>query len=566
MVKVLFSWVIVLAAGTHLWAAAWTVEQQVSVKKGWSAFWLGVEDSKTANEVFAGTSIESVACFSPIAFSLAATYATSPLIESFPVQPYLVWTADESTSTLDKLPSDSIYLVRSSAACELTFSGRPVTRRMQWFDESRGMNFFGVSTTNVNGVTPGTYLTHFPNFKTNGNIYTIGGEGDLPTLSAVLIGVTKVKYGDVLVVKDAPISDWCGTFSVHPASGVDFGEAGERVSVRVKNTADVKQTITMALNADAPEDLCLRFQEKLLDPWEEITAEKPASKELEKGETWNFSLALDRTKLSKPGERASNDIKAYLTFTSGLLSAHMDHLSISLVRTEPDTRTWPAGLWHISGELNTVSSILSQWTEGSRVVSTTHGVKAPAMPISFILKSDGTNCELLQHVTRGVVGEEIFFYGPEAELPSTLTQIVRTSCILLPVDKPVVSLTPASQSAAEAEAFTASWTVEPDSPSNPFRHPYHPDHDGKSADFKTTAPDGDDFNNYTQPVKPELWSIANTLTLQLDEQSEDWLTADLRSGKVSWVLKNLRAEGDILATGTFTATPITQGLENFLND
>ena len=41
-------------------------------------------------------------------------------------------------------------------------------------------------------------------------------------------------------------------------------------------------------------------------------------------------------------------------------------------------------------------------------------------------------------------------------------------------------------------------------------------HDGKNADFDGPAPDGDDFNNYVATVKPELFSIANSLTLAWD--------------------------------------------------
>ena len=99
----------------------------------------------------------------------------------------------------------------------------------------------------------------------------------------------------------------------------------------------------------------------------------------------------------------------------------------------------------------------------------------------------------------------------------------------------------------------------PNARDNPFRHAWHPDHDGKTADYKGTAPSGDVFENYAQPVKPELWSISNRLEVSWHELGNPGLPVhfpynadETTSGVVTWEVWGLVAKGPIKSVGTFT--------------
>lgn len=557
MVKVLFSWLIALTACAHLRATGWAVEQSVTVKAGWSAFWLGVDvgAEKGPEDFFSGLPVTSVACFRPDSIARADMYATTPASETLPVQPYSVWHPDEPTSTLTMLPADAIYIVKATEACSVRFTGKPVLRRMQWFDSSRGVNLFGVSTSHTGGLAPENYLKGFPNY--NGSISFIGGAGDAPILVPALTGILRVAHGNVLAVANAPVSDWCGDFAVTSTPEIVFGSQSSQAEVHIANTSGVQQTLTIALRDHTGSAAAPAFS---LSYREGTTAEQEAfsgtiSRTLKANETWSFTLALDRTTLAGSGEL----LCAVLEVTTDAPSGHLERLPVSTLDVAADASDWPPGIWLVSGELDRVAHLYSYWEGETRKTVSVDGLKAPSMPVFFILKSDGSTCELLQHLTVGLLEGKQKLYGPTVVPPNTLQSPVRTSCVLLPVDVPTVPLT----ADGAGSSRTATWTLAPDSPSNPFRHPYHPDHDGKRADFTSPAPSGDELGNYAEPVKPEVWSVFNTLSFTRVLPPGEAVQSDTRSGTLQWTMGNLRAEGDIRVTGTFTATRVHPDLSDF---
>ena len=127
---------------------------------------------------------------------------------------------------------------------------------------------------------------------------------------------------------------------------------------------------------------------------------------------------------------------------------------------------------------------------------------------------------------------------------------------MMSVDTPVVAAAGGSAFGDEAD-FT--WTIAPTARDNPFRHAWHPDHDGKKADYQGEAPSGDDFANYASPIKPELWSISNRLFFSWHEQGNHLLPAhfeynanETTTGFVTWEVTGLIANKPIKSEGTFT--------------
>ena len=72
------------------------------------------------------------------------------------------------------------------------------------------------------------------------------------------------------------------------------------------------------------------------------------------------------------------------------------------------------------------------------------------------------------------------------------------------------------------------------------------------------TPSGDDFGNYANPVKPELWSVTNTLYLSWHKQNAPAEDIDFEhnpeettSGFATWTVGGLLSTGPIQSLGIF---------------
>ena len=150
-------------------------------------------------------------------------------------------------------------------------------------------------------------------------------------------------------------------------------------------------------------------------------------------------------------------------------------------------------------------------------------------------------------------------------MPAEIEAPKRFSTVMMSVDTPVVAAAGGSAFGDEAD-FT--WTIAPTARDNPFRHAWHPDHDGKKADYLGEAPSGDDFANYASPVKPELWSISNRLFFSWHEQgihsqpiNFEYNASETTSGVVTWEVGGLISKGPIKSVGTFTLRRVFKAAE-----
>ena len=141
-------------------------------------------------------------------------------------------------------------------------------------------------------------------------------------------------------------------------------------------------------------------------------------------------------------------------------------------------------------------------------------------------------------------------YAGEAEPPATASQALRISSAVLPTETPVVEASFADFS-SEVGIASFEFTVAADGATSLLRHPYHPQHDGLRWDFSTPAPSGDFIDNYKGEVKPETFSVKNTLMLSFDfgAGASRWDPQDAVSGACQWTFSGLRREGDLVASG-----------------
>ena len=131
----------------------------------------------------------------------------------------------------------------------------------------------------------------------------------------------------------------------------------------------------------------------------------------------------------------------------------------------------------------------------------------------------------------------------------------RLSTVMMSVANPVVD---ASAYTTFGDQLQFAWTVDAKARDNPFRHAWHPDHDGKTADYSDDVVSGDDLANYVNPVKPELWSVTNTLYLSWHKRNIATEDIDFEhnpnettAGFATWTVGGLLSSGPIYSMGIF---------------
>ena len=171
---------------------------------------------------------------------------------------------------------------------------------------------------------------------------------------------------------------------------------------------------------------------------------------------------------------------------------------------------FPVGLWSGFIQLETVSRL----DDTNQIPVKAGGTLK--MSVMMHVAPDG-KVKLLQRVAAGVDtnGTPRLFKELDS-VPATVENARRFSTIMMSIDNPVVEKT----SGTFGDSLAFDWTVGERASDNPFRHAWHPDHDGKKADYSGPAPSGDDLANYAGIVKPELWSITNRMEFSWRENND----------------------------------------------
>ena len=163
--------------------------------------------------------------------------------------------------------------------------------------------------------------------------------------------------------------------------------------------------------------------------------------------------------------------------------------------------------------------------------------------------------KLLQHVAAGVDtnGTPRLFRELES-VPASVENARRFSTIMMSIDNPVVEKT----SGMFGDSLAFDWTIAERAADNPFRHAWHPDHDGKKADYSGPTPSGDNLANYAGIVKPELWSITNRMEFSWHKNNDphadvdyEWTPSEKTTGFVTWTVSGLTAKHPIVSLGVF---------------
>ena len=505
-------------------AAAQCAAQGVTLKPGWNAVYVEVSPEADATAVFGPWPVDSVGVYDPASFLATRQFSADGGSDGLVSSPIFMWNREypEATS-VTRVPAGVVCLcfnTNLASGAEGTFStnlvGVPAAPRTTWHRSEGGevLNYFGFSVRPGAAVAPGAYLAGFGDLA-GGSLLRIGGKRreDPPSRLPVYSNDT-VADGEVLLVgATAPSDD----------DRLPFGPA-----LLVWRDADVART-----NA----------------AWHALEGFGAfASKRLAAGETWRVQFGLDRANVPA-GLVQGIPFGALLTALDDDGGSQMKAtvpLRAETSGADAARTAWPSGLWIADVALDTVDFASAENPAPAG------GVLKLRLPLH--VDAEG-RVRLLQRVVAAgeadAAGNLAYrLYAGEAEPPATASQALRISSAVLPTETPVVEAKFADFS-SEIGIATFEFEVAADGATSLLRHPYHPQHDGLRWDFSTPAPSGDFIDNYKGEVKPETFSVKNTLMLSFDfgAGASRWDPQDAVSGSCWWRFSGLRREGDLVASG-----------------
>ena len=546
-----------LLVGFALTVSARHVSQELAIQKGWNAIYLEATPDDPACDAFFANMPAVVAAAAYRSDADAATAQFNASGEEIVQKPivYLQWIRGEDVSTLKTLTGGRSYLVYATNDVSYTYYGIPTAPQMTWRKVSSSetnevLNLAGVSISGSASVSAEQYFGEGP-FGTQAvgrEIYTVTGtDVNGPKLEPLkkFGKPLPLNNGQAYALTATRAGDWPGVIGIVGKASVTFGDAGGYATVKIRNCGTAAHTFKFQLKVSAK-------TEETFPTTGSIARQLPRTDAL--GETkyedvdtstsWEVTLAADatseqvfrlnRSKLAS----ATEDYHAVLEIADMGTSGMVVHLPFSVFRESADVAAYPTGLW--------VGEIALSRVSGLNDETPTPVTAGGQLRMNVMMHVDEQKkVTLLQRVAAGIdTNGAARLFKDLANVPPEVTGAKRVSTMMMSVDTP--SVLSVDDFGGKARF---NWTVAPTARDNPFRHAWHPDHDGKTADYKAAAPDGDDFENYRNPVKPELWSISNHVEFVW---SDTVRTPDEAiAGTVTWEVTGLIANKPIRSEGTF---------------
>ena len=558
-----------LAAGT---ARASHVSQTLKLSAGWNAVYLEVtpDDGNAATtddalcaKVFSSAAVTTVMAYEGDAYESTRQYADdgSEILQK-PVS-YQTWVrGDAEASTLQDLAGGRCYLVYVDGAklggqSELSVgvTGIPQAPSATWRDTRQGdfMNLVGVSLWEDRQVAASAYFGEGP-YGADGALYQVsGGTGEVPNFKSVaFMGQPKVASGRAYGATAERSEDWGGVIGFVGPARVSFG-TGSQAPVQVKNAGTQPRTLRFwvgksVLAGEAyPPGLKRRLAptDLMADPeWTELAAGTTWEVELAPGESVTETFSVDRLAMAEGREYGAVLV---IDDLSGSWMRVRVPVTVAAADDAAAAAKFPAGLWCGTIQLEAVSRL-----DDPLPVQAGGTLK---MSVMMHVAPDGS-VKLLQRVAAGydTNGTPRLFRELESVPAEEVPNARRFSTVMMSIDEPVVE----KKEGAFGDSVAFEWTVAERASDNPFRHAWHPDHDGKTADYSGETPSGDDFGNYANPVKPELWSISNRMVFSWHENNDPSMPTmfertpgEKTAGFVEWTVGGLTAKEPIHSLGTF---------------
>ena len=544
-------------------ASASHVRETMTLSKGWNAIYLESTPDEAACDVFFnGSPVERVASYHSDAYSSTRQIADDGTVIAQKPLSYYVWVpGDPDASTMTALSGGRVYLIYSAgdwtkkgADGEDGFLGVPAAPQQTWratSGETGFMNLAGVSMDPGTTVPAKSYFGEGPFGTASGVAYQVGGsKAAEPTfLSLGITSPAKVTGGKAYALTAATDGDWPGVIGFSGPASVAF-DTGDFASVTLKNFGTTNRTFSVKIigSKASEEQFPLGLKrgvkdEKGDESWVDV----------EKDVSWQVSLAPDALATLKFAiERA--DLVAGTTYAAVMQidddggSQMRVRIPVTVADKDADEVAFPTGLWAGYVQMEAVSSLTNEMP--------TAAAGKLKMNILVHVDADG-KARLLQRVAAGVDSTgKLRLFGDLAAAKAECENPRRLSTVMMSVTTPSVDASEVGKVFGEQLQF--DWTVDAEARDNPFRHAWHPDHDGMTADYSGKVASGDDLSNYVNPVKPELWSVTNSLSLSwikpntpIDEFDFEHNPEETTSGYATWTVGGLLSGGPIKSLGVF---------------
>ena len=538
--------------------------QNIAVKPGWNAVYVEVAPTNLLSEVFAGWPTDSVGLYDPASFLATRQFSAISDSQGVAASPIAMWHRDypEASDALS-LPANTVCIFFNTASnnATLTLRGVPAAPRVTWHKTAAKApyNFLGISLQRNLSVPAPDYVDGFEGISSQQEFYRLSGKKATaaPTLSRVYPGTT-LQDGEVILVPSDRISDWSGVLFVSPMDGLDFGTNATKRILQIRNDSTIDRTASVDLvpAVGFPRDLrpALHLRDAAValtnSAWISPETSRLASKTLAPGETWKLEFGLDRSLFDSDVRGTPFGAVLRIIDDGGPSKLRVDvPIQGAASGKSSDRNAWPGGLWLAEVAFDEV------YFDGAAAedYTPTGGTLKARLP--FHIDAEGKIRLLQRVVIAGATAEDGTFaytlYAGNAAVPATSRETMRISSAVLPTEQPVI---PATANLFSDGFISFAFQVDENGATSILRHPTHPQHDGLRWDFETPAPSGDDFNNYKSTVKPELFSVDNSISFQLDFNGGEasWNPEEEKSGTCVWQLRNLRREGDIVLRGPMT--------------
>ena len=538
------------------------VQETLSLTAGWNAVYIeSTPDNPVCEDFFRDTSVIAAAAYQSDADANTAQYDNSGNEIVKPPIVFLQWNRGEKTSSLQSIGGGGAYLLFATNAENIVFYGVPAAPKMTWrkvaaSETNEYFNLVGVSSASET-VSINNYFGEGPFglSKTERAIYSIvGNDPNAPTLKnaeqAAFGRSTPIYSGKAYALTSTAYGSWPGIIGVQ-GSGVAFAADANFASVTVKNCGTTNHTFRFTVVPSVTGEELPPIS-RALPRVDAFSARQYTN--VEQNVSWEVELApggdtdqvfsLDRSKVED-----GNEYGAILVIEDVGPSKMRVRVPITVAASETaEAVKFPVGLWSGYIQIETVSRL-----------DDTNSIPVKAggtlkMSVMMHVAPDGA-VKLLQHVAAGVDtnGTPRLFRELES-VPAEVENARRFSTVMMSIDNPVVEKT----SGTFGDSLAFDWTIGERASDNPFRHAWHPDHDGKKADYSGPAPSGDNLANYANPVKPELWSITNRMEFSWHENNDphaatnfEWTPSEKTAGFVTWTVSGLTAKQPIVSLGVF---------------
>ncbi|MBQ1568990.1 MAG: hypothetical protein IIZ70_03740 [Kiritimatiellae bacterium] len=549
-------------------ATAQTAKQTIALSAGWNAFYLEVDPAGDASDpavFFDSRPVVQVGRYVQGASLATAQFDSNGRRINGATPSYLVWIrGDAELSTLARVTGGAAYICYATNSCTFTVEGRPVLPRFSWRDTSGDdtpQNLVGVSVDPDDSATLLAYFREGPcgsAVASSGGSVVIGRNAGAPLFGPVKAG-RRLTNGNVVALDSTAGGYWPGVINVTcPVDGMTIrGTEGIGV-LSVVNAGTTGRTVRVSLAESSSEYDQMPSLLKYVpvsgtntDSWTEFNSSSVATNRLAAGEEWSLRFAADPKNTAALSGSATNYAALFRVedLDGGTKMRVLVPLKVEEAATDGNSGPFPQGLW-----AGTVT--LSQVNRGG---GTDYEPAGGPMKMTVLMHVDSSGKpRLLQRVVAGTTNDlvtgrsETRLYTSPDTVPAGWSSR-RYTCVVVDVANQVV----AADSAAAAFGSEAkfSFVVGERARDNPFRHSWHPDHDGKSADYSGDAPSGDSSANFIGTIKPEMFSITNTIdfvwkdasgasTYSANPEGATW-------GRCDWDLGGLRADGPVKMRGTF---------------